>query len=174
MSAIIILSYSPPPILEYKGSHKKLRTMLDEKNKEISVIKMEKNSCEMKQREAEFKVLELTNSLRDETAYEQNITQRNKELEIELRKIQYEKRLGLVSSSVDAAQILREIPQTDIATERRLQQKVDNIALDKIRNLHTKASNLEVQLEQERHDRVKEHAEVARLKAELAVYKSLQ
>ncbi|XP_020915922.2 putative leucine-rich repeat-containing protein DDB_G0290503 [Exaiptasia diaphana] len=151
-----------------------LRTMLDEKNKEISVIKMEKNSCEMKQREAEFKVLELTNSLRDETAYEQNITQRNKELEIELRKIQYEKRLGLVSSSVDAAQILREIPQTDIATERRLQQKVDNIALDKIRNLHTKASNLEVQLEQERHDRVKEHAEVARLKAELAVYKSLQ
>ncbi|KAK3703602.1 hypothetical protein QZH41_019156 [Actinostola sp. cb2023] len=153
---------------------KELRVMLDERNREISLIKMERNNFEIKQRETELKVLELTNTLRGETSYEQNMVQRNKELELELRKVQHEKRLGLLASSVESQTSLRGIPLHDVATERRLQQKVDNIAIDKLRTLHTKVTQLEIQLEQERHDRVKEHAEVARLRAELAVYKSIQ
>jgi len=50
--------------------------VLEEKDKELSKAKIERNNNEMQKREAELKVSELTNSLRENTRHEQTTAQR--------------------------------------------------------------------------------------------------
>ncbi|XP_031559928.1 uncharacterized protein LOC116296110 [Actinia tenebrosa] len=156
---------------------KELRVMLEERTRDVSLIKVDKNNLEMQKREADMKIMELTNSLKNETAFQQIVSQRNQELELEVRQIHRDKTLGLLSPRLpNNPQPSRdlEVVYPDLAAERSLQQKVDNIAVDKIRTLHSKKAQLEIELEKERHERVKDHAELARLKAKLAVYRSVK
>lgn len=50
--------------------------MLEERSREVSLIKVDKNNLEIQTREADMKIMELTNSLKNETAFEQVISQR--------------------------------------------------------------------------------------------------
>lgn len=50
--------------------------MLEERTREVSLIKVDKNNLEAQKREADMKVLEITNSLKNENAFQQIILQR--------------------------------------------------------------------------------------------------
>jgi hypothetical protein len=50
--------------------------MLEERNRELSFIQMERNNFEIQKREADMKIMELTNNIKNETVFQQTISQR--------------------------------------------------------------------------------------------------
>lgn len=134
-----------------------IKNQLEEKNKEFYDLKVANTTQDMSLRDAQFKIKDLENSLKNEITLHQSIARRNDQLQKEITVLRERNKneITTLKKSLDDAIGRWETKLHDKCCENarvNCMEKMDNKAIQKLRELYFKVSELETQLNQERND----------------------
>lgn len=134
-----------------------VKKQLDEKNKEFYDLKVVSTTQEISLREAQMRIKELENSLKNEVNFHQCIVQRNDLLQHEniVLKERNKCEISTLRKSVDEAIRKWESSLQGKSGEHvgtQCTEKMDNRTIQKLRQLFLKVSELETQLNQEKNE----------------------
>lgn len=134
-----------------------IKNQLEEKNKEFCDLKVANTTQDMSLRDAQFKIKDLENSLKNEITLHQSIARRNDQLQKEITVLRERNKneITTLKKSLDDAIGRWETKLHDKCCENtrvNCMEKMDNKAIQKLRELYFKVSELETQLNQERND----------------------
>lgn len=142
-----------------------IKNQLEEKNKEFYDLKVANTTQDMSLRDAQFKIKDLENSLKNEITLHQSIARRNDQLQKEITVLRERNKneITTLKKSLDDAIGRWETKLHDKCCENarvNCMEKMDNKAIQKLRELYFKVSELETQLNQERNDHLLSLAQV--------------
>ncbi|XP_020620712.1 intracellular protein transport protein USO1-like [Orbicella faveolata] len=144
---------------------KLIKNQLEEKNKEFYDLRVANTTQDMSLRDAQFKIKDLENSLKNEITLHQSIARRNDQLQKEITVLRERNKneITTLKKSLNDAIGRWETNLHDKCCETsrvNCMEKMDNKTIQKLRELYFKVSELETQLNQERNDHLLSLAQV--------------